>query len=184
MKKSLIVASLLALGTTSVSADSLKQYVGIGLGVAGNEFKASDSDLGISASDRTSSFLINLKAGAIYDDMHRLSLNYKPAIHSDAVVHNFLVSYDLLIQTNSSDSFFVGASAGGASVKFDSLMSDWDMSGFAYGAQTGYILGLSDDLELEFSVGYTKYSIDKTYDDLKMELKDSISALVGLNYKF
>ena len=65
------------------------------------------------------------------------------------------------------------------------------MSGFAYGAQAGYIYDITKNIEFEFGLNYTKHDIDKTIANykgtgasVKLEMKDSISTFAGINYKF
>ncbi|WP_157352986.1 hypothetical protein [Aliarcobacter butzleri] len=68
-----------------------------------------------------------------------MKLISNPAFHSNATVHNILASYDYLIPVNDSNRFYVGAHAGYASLKGKDDIEGIDMSGFAYGAQAGYI---------------------------------------------
>ena len=142
--------------------------------------------------ERESALLVGIKGGVILDNSHRLGLNYNPAFHSNATVHNILASYDYLISVNDSNRFYVGAHAGYASLKGNSDLDGLDMSGFAYGAQVGYIYDITKNVEFEIGLNYTKHNADKSYSytelghnvNEKYELKDSISTLVGINYKF
>jgi opacity protein-like surface antigen len=141
-----------------------------------------------------------LKGGVILDNSHRISLTYAPAFHDDADVHNFLAGYDYLIPVNSESKFYVGAHAGAASFKAKGdleddaniLGIDLDTSGFAYGAQLGYIYNITKNVEFEIGAMYTRYNIDKDesgdymgFDyNFEFELKDSFSTFIGFNYKF
>ena len=66
------------------------------------------------------------------------------------------------------------------------------MSGFAYGAQAGYIYDITKNIEFEFGLNYTRHDVEKTYSarngadwlDVKAELDYSIGTMVGINYKF
>ena len=198
MKKSLAIASLLALGTSAMAVD-VQPYVGAGLGASWNKVEGKYDISGPvvnesgKESERESSLLVGIKGGVILDNSHRLSLNYNPAFHSDATVHNILASYDYLIPLNDKNKLYVGAHAGVSSFKGKDEISDYSMSGFAYGAQAGYIYDITKNIEFEFGLNYTKHDLDKTGTmranngnpvSVKLEMKDSISTFAGINYKF
>mgnify|MGYP003614779155 FL=1 len=194
IKKSLAMASLLALGTSAMAID-VQPFVGAGAGVSWNKSEATATIGAVSASesDRNSSASLILKGGAILDGSHRLSLNYAPSFHSDANVHNVMAGYDYLIPLNDKNKLYVGAHAGVSSFKGKDEISDYSMSGFAYGAQAGYIYDITKNIEFEFGLNYTKHDLDKTGTmranngnpvSVKLEMKDSISTFAGINYKF
>ena len=195
IKKSLAMASLLALGTSAMAID-VQPYIGAGAGVSFGKTEVTVNTPGYvylgDESERKSSASLILKGGAILDSSHRLSLSYAPSFHSDANVHNVMAGYDYLIPLNDKNKLYVGAHAGVSSFKGKDDADGFDMSGFAYGAQTGYIYDITKNIEFEFGLSYTKYNVDKTYSgsalghnaELKLEMKDSISTLVGINYKF
>lgn len=192
MKKSLAIVSLLALGTSAMAVD-VQPYIGAGAGISWNKLEATASMGGVTESEtqRENATLMIFKGGVILDNAHRISLNYAPAIHSDANVHNILASYDYLIPVNSENRFYVGAHAGVSKFQGKDDISDLNMSGFAYGAQAGYIYDITKNVEFEIGAMYTKQNADKTIADyegtgvsLKAELKDTISTFVGINYKF
>lgn len=199
MKKSLIVASLLALGATSASAESVKQYVGIGIGANWAKVKASakgniEGDvINESASETRSSLLAKAKTGAIYDDTHRFSIAYTPVFNKYANVHSFLGEYDFLVSLNDANRIYAGAHVGVAKFKGKKgLVDDVKKTGLAYGAQLGYITDITDNIELELGAMYTQYNVDKSYSAssgadwirVKGELKSSTSLFVGINRKF
>ena len=205
MKKSLAIASLLALGTSAMAVD-VQPFVGVSTGASWNKVEGNlkvsgpVENFSVSDDDRESAFLMGIKGGIILDNSHRLAINYNPAFDSYATVHNILASYDYLIPLNDSNRFYVGAHAGFSSFRgkdklkdnYYGALGDINASGFAYGAQTGYIYDITKNIEFEFGLSYTKYNVDKTYSgsalghnaELKLEMKDSISTLVGINYKF
>ena len=194
IKKSLAMASLLALGTSAMAID-VQPFVGAGAGVSWNKSEATATIGAVSASesDRNSSASLILKGGAILDSSHRLSLSYAPSFHSDANVHNVMAGYDYLIPLNDKNKLYVGAHAGVSSFKGKDEISDYSMSGFAYGAQAGYIYDITKNIEFEFGLNYTKHDLDKTGTmranngnpvSVKLEMKDSISTFAGINYKF
>ena len=193
IKKSLAMASLLALGTSAMAID-VQPFVGAGAGVSWNKSEATATIGAVSASesDRNSSASLILKGGAILDGSHRLSLNYAPSFHSDANVHNVMAGYDYLIPLNDKNKLYVGAHAGVSSFKGKDEISDYSMSGFAYGAQAGYIYDITKNIEFEFGLNYTRHDVEKTYSyrngsdwgNVKAELDYSIGTMVGINYKF
>ena len=194
IKKSLAMASLLALGTSAMAID-VQPFVGAGAGISWNKSEATATIGAVSASesDRNSSASLILKGGAILDSSHRLSLSYAPSFHSDANVHNVMAGYDYLIPLNDKNKLYVGAHAGVSSFKGKDEISDYSMSGFAYGAQAGYIYDITKNIEFEFGLNYTKHDLDKTGTmranngnpvSVKLEMKDSISTFAGINYKF
>ena len=194
MKKSLAIASLLALATSAMAVD-VQPFVGAGAGISWNKSEATATIGAVSASEseRKSSASLILKGGAILDSSHRLSLSYAPSFHSDANVHNVMAGYDYLIPLNDKNKLYVGAHAGVSSFKGKDEISDYSMSGFAYGAQAGYIYDITKNIEFEFGLNYTKHDLDKTGTmranngnpvSVKLEMKDSISTFAGINYKF
>jgi opacity protein-like surface antigen len=196
IKKSLAMASLLALGTSAMAID-VQPYIGAGAGVSFGKTEVTVNTPGYvylgDESERKSSASLILKGGAILDSSHRLSLSYAPSFHSDANVHNVMAGYDYLIPLNDKNKLYVGAHAGVSSFKGKDEISDYSMSGFAYGAQTGYIYDITKNIEFEFGLNYTKHDLDKTGTmranngnpvSVKLEMKDSISTFAGINYKF
>lgn len=200
MKKSLVMVSLVV-ASTSMMAMDLQYFLGAGAGASWNKSESSIQTPGYvfvnsnstTDSDRNSSALMILKGGAILDNTHRLSFSYAPAFHSDANVHNFMAGYDYLIPVNNDSRFYVGAHAGISSFKGKDDISNFDMSGFAYGTQLGYIYDLTKNIEFEIGGMYTKHNLDKTGRilandgtpiSMKLEVKDAISTFAGINYKF
>jgi len=194
IKKSLAMASLLALGTSAMAID-VQPFVGAGAGVSWNKSEATATIGAVSASesDRNSSASLILKGGAILDGSHRLSLNYAPSFHSDANVHNVMAGYDYLIPVNNESRVYVGVHLGSTSFKGKKNLDGVDDTWFAYGLQTGYIYDITKNIEFEFGLNYTKHDLDKTGTmranngnpvSVKLEMKDSISTFAGINYKF
>lgn len=143
--------------------------------------------------DNTTATLANLKGGAVLDKTHRVSLSYSPTFDNEGNIHNFFVGYDYLIPVNNENRFYIGAHAGISNFEGKKDMTDYDMSGFSYGAQAGYIYDITRNIEFELGVIYTKYNLDidgkrKSVDGsvavTNLELKYSVGTFVGINYKF
>ena len=197
MRKSLVMASLLALGT-SIMAVEVQPFIGAGAGANWAKVEASakgnigGNAINLSESDTESSFIAKIQGGVILDNTHRISLAYAPAFNSDANVHNVLVGYDYLIPVNNESRVYVGAHLGSTSFKGKDDLDGVDDTGFAYGLQTGYIYDITKNIEFEFSLNYTKHDVEKTFSgengadwlDVKAELDYSIGTMIGINYKF
>lgn len=103
-----------------------------------------------------------------------------------------MAGYDYLIPVNNESRVYVGAHLRSTSFKGKKNLDGVDDTGFAYGLQAGYIYDITKNIEFEFGLNYTKHNADKSYSytelghnvNEKYELKDSISTLVGINYKF
>ncbi len=57
------------------------------------------------------------------------------------------------------------------------MLDGFDMSGFAYGVQTGYIYDITKNIEFEFGLNYTKHDVDKTYSETKWSRLASCKSL-------
>lgn len=189
MKKSLILAGLLAIGTSALAYD-VKGYVGAGVGIISNKGTATFTDgvETISDSGRDSSTLGILKGGVILDNNHRTSLIYAPVFDSYFSAHNFLLAYDYLIPVNSESRVALGIHAGAITSKGKKEVDFLKYNGLSYGIQAGYIYDITSNVEFEIGAMYTKYNLKDTgtIDGVSYEakLKDTASAFVGINYKF
>lgn len=197
MKKSLILASLVAASTSMMAMDS-QYFLGAGAGASWGKWneKATvtgpvlNTTLSDSATDSATTML--LKGGVILDKTHRLSLSYTPSMNSDANIHSFFAGYDYLIPLNNESRFYVGTHAGVSSFKGKDDIDGVNMSGFTYGAQGGYIYDISKNIEFEIGAMYTKLNLEDTgsYVELghnvswKFEQESAISSFIGINYKF
>ena len=129
IKKSLAMASLLALGTSAMAID-VQPFVGVNSGASWTKVKENAKISGpivnysVGSSDTESSFTFGLKGGIILDNSHRLGINYNPSFDSYATVHNILASYDYLIPLNDSNRFYVGAHAGFSSFRGKDKLKD------------------------------------------------------------
>ena len=197
IKKSLAMASLLALGTSAMAID-VQPFVGVGIERTTLDYKASASALGYSYSysDDDSDTALKLKAGAILDKTHRLSVSHAKYSDNGADVRILLLNYDYLFPINEKFNLYAGAHAGQAKYEQDVNTAigkiDIDMSGLVYGLQVGALFDITKNIELEAGLAYSKYNVDDTISrtylgvdySLKTELEDSTSMFIGINYKF
>ena len=197
IKKSLAMASLLALGTSAMAID-VQPFVGVGIERTTLDYKASASALGYSYSysDDDSDTALKLKAGAILDKTHRLSVSHAKYSDNGADVRILLLNYDYLFPINEKFNLYAGAHAGQAKYEQDVNTAigkiDIDMSGLVYGLQVGALFDITKNIELEAGLAYSKYNVDDTISgtylgvdySAKSEPEDSTSMFIGINYKF
>lgn len=191
------MASLLALGTSAMAID-VQPFVGVGIERTTLDYKASASALGYSYSysDDDSDTALKLKAGAILDKTHRLSVSHAKYSDNGADVRILLLNYDYLFPINEKFNLYAGAHAGQAKYEQDVNTAigkiDIDMSGLVYGLQVGALFDITKNIELEAGLAYSKYNVDDTISgtylgvdySAKSELEDSTSMFIGINYKF
>lgn len=197
MKKSFVLASLVV-ASTSMMAMDLQYFLGAGAGASWGKWNEKATVTGpvvnttLSESGTDSATTMILKGGAILDKTHRLSLSYAPSTNSDANIHNFFAGYDYLIPANNESRFYIGTHAGISSFKGKDDIDEVNMSGFAYGAQVGYIYDITKNIEFEIGAMYTKMNLEDkgSYVELghdvswKFEQESGISSFLGINYKF
>ncbi|RXJ94093.1 hypothetical protein CRU94_09230 [Arcobacter sp. AHV-9/2010] len=191
MKKSLAMASLLALGTSAVAVE-VQPFVGVGFerGDMNGKYSYSQSN-GYSESDSISDDAsdLKLKLGAILEKTHRVSLSHiNYGIEGGGDFRIILGNYDYLVPMNDKFKLLAGLHIGNANYEID----DFKMSGLAYGLQVGGIYDITKNIEFELGLAYTQYNLDKNSTGTvlgidwneKVELEDSTSMFIGINYKF
>ncbi|MDX4048164.1 outer membrane beta-barrel protein [Aliarcobacter skirrowii] len=200
IKKSLAMASLLALGTSTMALD-VQPFVGVGFGSSSSEYKQSINTPGYvfigensnSISDSENSFNFTVKGGAILDKLHRLSANFTNSSFDNGDVSSLIIDYDFLIPLNDKSRLYVGPHLGYSSFEGDENIKAFDMSGMSYGIQGGYIYDINTNLEFEFGLKYTKYDLKDTANQraldgnmisVNLEIENSSTAYFGINYKF
>lgn len=181
MKKSLVLASLLAIGTSAIAMDA-QYFVGAG-------FERGDSDVtakaaGVSLTDSFKDNALKLKGGAIINNNHRVSLSYAGYSKDGGDLDLTLVNYDYILPIKNKFSVLMGAHLGNASYD-DNTFKD---SGLAYGIQIGGLYDITENVSFEAGLSYTKYSVKDTETVLgvpvTVEIDKSTSIYLGFNYKF
>lgn len=160
--------------------------------VGGTTYTASTSD----QSDKDTA--LELKAGAIVNTHHRLSVNYakyepsKGAI--TATLTNVVMNYDYLLDPINRFTFFGGVHGG--MNKFEAI--GYDDTAMTYGLQAGVLYPLIGNFELDAGVSYSKLgskpttpTLNGTYSGVvfnnasaSLEAKDMTAFHCGINYKF
>lgn len=193
MKKSLVLASLVA-ASTSMMAMDLQYFLGAGATrVDANLDEKGSLSNGVQTISFNDSYdfkdtALTLKAGIILDKEHRISISHTKFSKDDTDARNIIGSYDYLIPMNEEFRLYAGLHAGNTKVEID----EDSASGLVYGAQVGAIYDITKNIEFELGLGYSKYNVDKSYSgtisgisyDYKVELEDSTSMFAGINYKF
>ncbi len=213
MKKSIVTASILALGITSATAMDLEMVVGIEGSLASvdsslnfNGTVESEEEygkvynIGDTKSSTSTGQSVGLKLGLILDKQHRITFNasnhYNLEILSDDVdMITYTLNYDYLFTGDNGVTPYIGIHAG---------MSDVEYVGYSdantmYGAQGGVILDITNNLEWEMGVSYsiltsepktdiTVGEVGKNWNNLNgqiaLEMEDMTRAYTSLNYKF
>ncbi|QIR76616.1 outer membrane beta-barrel protein [Sulfurospirillum diekertiae] len=207
MKKSLIVATLLMIGTSSTLV----------AGEMGNEWFVGGEFGGMSMHTKTS--------GSAYIPSQGLNTEgtYKETINStyealkmgkyfefgriygslayqnkkdDLTSYTFGLGYDYLFKNKSDFTPFIGVNASYSQAKWDvdgaKELSLDKPKGFNYGPEVGLLYSVTKNTELEIGVRYMISDVKDTFSandginraDIKLEAEKIIQYYVGLNYKF
>lgn len=202
MKKSLIVASLLMLGTSSalIAAETGNEwFVGGEFGGMSIHTKTSGSENGVAIDDlkdTIDSTYEGIKVGK-YFDFGRVygNVSYQNK-KDDLSSYTFGLGYDYLFKNKSGIIPFIGLNASYSIAKWDrdgaSELSVDKPKGFNYGPEAGLIYSVTRNTELEIGVRYMisdvkdTGSVDIAGDKInaKLESEKVIQYYIGLNYKF
>ena len=210
MKKSLIVAGILLVGSTLVAGD-VKPFIGIDLSRAEADYTSklngtviyygnSFSNLSVDGTAKDTAF--GFKAGAIIDNKHRGYISYGKYSGDDGKLTNILLNYDYLFKSgNDKITPYIGLHAGQSKIEVN-LDDDYEISktGVAYGLQGGLIYHATTNVDLEIGVSYTMidaeaksatvnaslYNGNLTLTNVQItsEVENASRAFIGLNYKF
>jgi opacity protein-like surface antigen len=196
MKKTIVIASLIAVSTSMMAMD-LQYFLGAGAERGSLDWKGSVDLPSLNYSENISGDMsdtaLKLKAGVILDKTHRISLSHTKYGKSDVDFTLILANYDYLIPINNEFRLYAGVHAGNAKYEEkDADLGKFDMTGLAYGGQVGAIYDITKNIEFELGLAYTKYNVDNTFNgtisgvnyNAKAELEDSTSIFAGINYKF
>ena len=198
MKKTLVMASLVA-ASTSMMAMDLEYFLGAGAERMNADFKISsqiDSEMNGSGSMKDTA--LKLKAGVILDKTHRISISHVKHSEDRLDATSILGNYDYLIPMNEQFRLYAGLHLGNTKVEvedgFEDINDNISFSGLAYGTQIGAIYDITKNIEFELGLSYTKFNVERAESEItttsgthswaKIELEDSTSMFAGINYKF
>jgi hypothetical protein len=131
-----------------------------------------------------------VKLGVMLDDSHRIYATHKVSKGSGVDLKQSTLNYDYVAETFRRYRPYFGAHIGRLEYKEEATTSKSavDDDGVIYGVQAGELIELSEHIELELGVSFSKSNLrgHGTYDgnDFSYEIKDTHSIFSGVNVKF
>lgn len=196
MKKSLILASMLMLGSTAlVAGDAKEWFVGGEFGGMNIYTKTSVTISGTSASEDDSykPTYESIKFGRYYETGRLYGFYAHQNKKEEVTANTFGVGYDYLFKNFKKVVPFIGAQAMYTKANIDDdtikLLEVDTPKGFGFGAGVGIIYPVTDSVEIETGVRYVKSGMEdsQTYangNSAKIEMKDYTQYYLGVNYRF
>lgn len=197
MKKSLVLASLLLMGTTAAMAGKVGDtIVGAEFGAMHTSSTATATNLtnGTSASesDSDNTTYEALKVGK-YFEFGRVGATLGHGNSKDGVDSNYIgLSYDYMFYNESKITPFVGASLSYAKATAEGDGFSVDETGVNYGAELGLTYDISNNIEFELGArflasnmsGDDTQTISGTPVKVDIDVDNIQQYYFGLNYKF
>ncbi|MCD8477067.1 MAG: porin family protein [Sulfurospirillum sp.] len=192
MKKSIVAASLLMMGSALMAADMGNGwFMGTEFGGMDIKMKATASSGGTTASitDTMNTTYESIKIGKYFDNSRiYTALNYQNK-KDDFSSWSWGLGYDYLIKNSSSITPFIGANVSYIKGKVDDMPVLDKPAGFAAGVEAGLIYALSPKAELEAGIRYMNISNVEDSGSIsgvsvKLEGKTATQYYLGINYKF
>lgn len=206
MKKSLIVASLLLVGSSALVAADMDNswFVGGEFGGMNIDTKIKGSAIVPSASinidveekDTTKATYEALKVGKYFEYGRVYGTIGKQNKKDDFSSYSLGVGYDYMFKNKSDFTPFLGVNASYTKAKIDDeVIENLSLDkpkGFSYGIEAGFVYAATKNVELEMGVRYMKSNIDESFSisdgtnsaNIKIEAENITQYYVGLNYKF
>ena len=169
MKKSFILASILALSSTTLMAVDAKNNWFTGLEAGKTKHKYSASALGTSISGDESDSSVTLKIGKYLGSLGRIYGGYTAYNTDDNIdISSYSLGYDYLIYNNSNFTPFVGLNVGNVNYEEKGLQASIagsgltvnkdtiDISGVYYGVEVGALYEASKNLDIEIGIRLAK----------------------------
>ena len=191
MKKSLVMATLVATSTSMMAMD-LQYFLGAGVErIDADTTYSVTSPIQERGEDSFRDTGLLLKAGVILDKTHRISISHTKFSKDDVDVTTILGNYDYLIPMNEEFRLYAGVHAGNTEIEVNDVIS-YDYSGLSYGVQVGAIYDITKNIEFELGLAYTKFNVDtkinEVYNGVTIsgteEVDNATSMFAGINYKF
>ena len=187
MRKSLLLATLLLLTTTSVMAAK------VGDTTIGIEFGALNSDAtskvnGVSYNGDIDTTYETLRLGKYYD-FGRIGANIG-IINKDSGTDGYFIggAYDYMFYNESKLVPFVGATLSYSWNEWNGSGITVDQDGFQYGIEAGTVYDISDKIELEIGARYLESTVDGSTtsggNKIDIEVDSVIQYYISLGYKF
>ena len=206
MKKSLIVASLLLVGSSALVAADMDNSWFVGGEFGAQKMKFTDTATatlaGVTASESETSKLNAtyeaLKVGKYFEYGRVYGSLGKQNEKDDFSSYSLGLGYDYMFKNKSDFTPFLGVNASYTKGKIDdadlALMGMDKLKGFNYGIEAGIVYAATKNIELEIGARYMKSNVDSSGSDsvtyaptvvnAKIEADNVVQYYVGLNYKF
>ena len=205
MKKSMVVASLLLVGSSVFAAEMGNNWF------VGGEFGGMSIDTKVTGSavipaesinisgeekDTTKATYEALKVGKYFEYGRVYGTIGKQNKKDDFSSYSLGVGYDYMFKNKSDFTPFLGVNASYTKAKIDDevieILSLDKPKGFSYGIEAGFVYAATKNVELEMGVRYMKSNIDESFSfsdgtnsaNIKIEAENITQYYVGLNYKF
>lgn len=184
MKKSLLLASLLLIGSTSLMAAKVGEQ-GIGIEVGVMKTNAESRVNGVVSNGDLDTTYEALKYGKYYD-FGRIGASVGIMNEDKGTDGKFVaLSYDYMFYNDSQIVPFIGAHVG---YSWNEANYDIEHDGSLFGVQAGVVYELSKELDLEVGARYSKTSIDgsKTISGnvVNVEVDSTMQYYFAVGYKF
>lgn len=204
MKKSLIVASLLLVGSSALVAADMDNSWFVGGEFGAQKMKFTDTATatlaGVTASESETSKLNAtyeaLKVGKYFEYGRVYGSLGKQNEKDDFSSYSLGLGYDYMFKNKSDFTPFLGVNASYTKGKIDdadlALMGMDKLKGFNYGIEAGIVYAATKNIELEIGARYMKSNVDSSFSisdgvnsfNAKIEGDNIIQYYLGLNYKF
>ena len=192
MKKSLIVASLLLVGSSALVAADMDNswFVGGEFGAMNIKAKASASDgtTAVSATDTINATYEAIKIGKYFEYGRIYGAISRQNSKDDFSSNNFGIGYDYLFKNKSEFTPFLGANVMYTKGKTKDVPLTDAPTGLNYGVEAGILYAITKNTELELGARYLVSNVDDSISAgaayAKIEGKNITQYYVGLNYKF
>lgn len=184
MKKSLLLTSVLLIGSTSLMAAKVGEQ-GIGIEVGALKSNAESSTNGVVSDGDLSTSYEALRYGKYYD-FGRIGASVGIMNEDQGTDGKFVgLSYDYMFYNDSKRVPFIGASVG---YSWNEANYDIEHNGFTYGVEAGVVYELSKEVDLEVGARYSKTNIDgsKTISGnvVNIEVDSTMQYYFAVGYKF
>lgn len=205
MKKNLLFAGLLMIGSISSYALEIQPFLGVEVNKADIDIKLSGSitingdtsSAGISYSVEETD--VGFRLGAYLDDNQRAYVNYVKYEDEGEYLENIALNYDYIfsLPNNITNTFnimpYIGAHVGQGKLN---VLDVFNGTGIIYGGQAGLIIPGTKAIELEIGYKYTFIDVDDSVSaevtsggttlnaNAKIEVDDMSTFFASVNWKF
>lgn len=196
MKKSLIVASLLLVGSSALVAAEMNNswFVGGEFGAQKIKVKGTETILGVTTAEKNTidATYEGIKVGKYFEYGRVYGTLSKQNEKDDLSSISLGLGYDYMFKNKSEFTPFLGLNASYTKAKVDDFASSGvdKPKGFNYGIEAGVVYSATKNIELELGARYMISNVKDTFSSAapavsaKLESESSAQYYVGLNYKF